>query len=334
VNAVPQRIRRAGEGAPGERFLTVVDAGALTTVQDRGRPGWAHLGVPRAGALDAAAAALANRLVGNPDECAVLEATAGGVTLRLSVAMTVAVTGAEASIEVGSRPAARGEPISAPSGALLRVGPPHRGLRSYLAVAGGVDVPAVLGSRSTDTLAGLGPPPLAVGDVLAVGPPVAHPAGVDVPPPRSRGPLAAGADTGAGTSTRTATLLLHPGPRADWLDEEAPTTLTGGVYTVSEASNRVGLRLRGASLRRSDAPHARGEMPSEGLVLGAVQVPGDGQPLVFLNDHPTTGGYPVVAVVEPGCLDICAQLRPGDPVRFAWLVGGSRRGGAPGPSGS
>jgi biotin-dependent carboxylase-like uncharacterized protein len=330
VSAVPgERTDRPAAAVSGERSVTVVDAGALTTVQDRGRPGWAHLGVPRAGALDSAAAALANRLVGNPEECAVLEATAGGVILRLSAAMTVAVTGAEASFEVAGRPAARGEPVSAPAGALVRVGPARRGLRSYVAVAGGVDVPAVLGSRSTDTLSRLGPPPLAAGDVLAVGPPLAHPAGVDVPPPDRRGAARpAGADGG------TVTLLLHPGPRGDWFDADAPGTLTGGVYTVSEASNRVGLRLRGDPLRRCDAPHTRGELPSEGLVLGAVQVPGDGQPLVFLNDHPTTGGYPVVAVVDPGCLGLCAQLRPGDRVRFGWLAGGSGRGGAPGLYGS
>jgi biotin-dependent carboxylase-like uncharacterized protein len=297
----------------------VLDPGALTTVQDRGRPGWAHLGVPRAGALDMAAAALANRLVGNPEECAVLEATAAGVSLRLSVAMTLAVTGADAAVEVGGRPAARDEPVSAPPGALVRVGPARRGLRSYVAVAGGVDVPAVLGSRSTDTLSGLGPAPLAAGQVLAVGAPLARPAGIDVPPPGAHAALPAG----------TATLLLHRGPRADWFDGAAPATLTRGVYTVSEASNRVGLRLRCEPLRRGEDARARVELPSEGLVLGAVQVPGDGQPLVFLHDHPTTGGYPVVAVVDPGCLGICAQLRPGDPLRFAW-VGGEARGAARG----
>lgn len=280
------------------RSLTVVDPGALTTVQDQGRRGWAHLGVPRSGALDPAAASYANRLVGNPDDAAVLETTLSGVSVRAGAAMRLAVTGAPAAVSVDGRPAAFAEPVPVRSGQTLTVGPALSGVRSYLAVDGGLDVARVLGSRATDTLAGLGPPPLAAGDSLPVGAPVGPPHGVDVPVVRRHDPRVE--------------LTAVRGPRADWFTAAALDTLTRATYTVSPHSNRVGLRLHGPRLdRRHDE-----ELPSEGIVLGAVQVPANGEPLVFLNDHPTTGGYPVVAVVVPGDLAACAQLRPGDEVRF------------------
>ena len=280
------------------RSLTVTEAGPLSTVQDRGRPGWAHLGVPRSGALDRPAADLANRLVGNDGSAAVLEATLGGITLTASDAVTVAVTGAECVVAVDGRAIGFAEPVRLPAGSTLRVGRATRGVRSYVAVAGGIAVEPVLGSRSTDTLAYVGPPVLRDGVVLPLGEPVGTPAGVDVGPARP--------------FLRPAVLRLHPGPRADWFDEAALATLTGTSYAVSGDSNRVGLRLEGTALTRRRA----GELPSEGLVLGAVQVPPSGQPLVFLHDHPTTGGYPVIAVVDPDDLWQCAQLRPGERVRF------------------
>ena len=280
------------------RTLTVVDAGPQTTVQDRGRPGWAHLGVPRAGALDRPAAELANRLVGNDPVAAVLETTLGGVALEVSEATLLAVTGAECPLSVDDRPVAFAEPVLAPAGARLRVGRATRGVRSYVAVAGGVQVPAVLGSRSTDTLAHVGPGVLRAGDVLPLGRPVGSPAGVDHGHARSY--------------PRPAVLRVEPGPRDDWFHAAALVTLTRSTYAVSGDSNRVGLRLQGPTLERS----RHGELPSEGIVLGAVQVPASGQPLVFLHDHPTTGGYPVIGVVDPDDLWQCAQLRPGDEVRF------------------
>jgi len=280
------------------RTLTVVDAGPQTTVQDRGRPGWAHLGVPRAGALDRPAAELANRLVGNDPVAAVLETTLGGVALEVSEATLLAVTGAECPLSVDDRPVAFAEPVLAPAGARLRVGRATRGVRSYVAVAGGVQVPAVLGSRSTDTLAHVGPGVLCAGDVLPLGRPAGSPAGVDHGHARSY--------------PRPAVLRVEPGPRDDWFHAAALVTLTRSTYAVSGDSNRVGLRLQGPTLERS----RHGELPSEGIVLGAVQVPASGQPLVFLHDHPTTGGYPVIGVVDPDDLWQCAQLRPGDEVRF------------------
>lgn len=280
------------------RRLTFLDAGPLTTVQDRGRPGWAHLGVPRSGALDGPALDLANRLVGNAVSAAGLETTLGGVTFRVSAGITVAVTGAQAEVFVDDRPVGWGEPVSARAGQTLRVGPARDGLRCYLAFAGGIVVPSVLGSRATDTLSGTGPAPLSAGDEVPVGGSDNLPQGADVVVPRTRqSPL---------------TLRCTVGPREDWFTAEAVASLTGSTYTVSSDSNRVGLRLEGPALGRED----RRELPSEGIVLGAVQVPASGQPLVFLNDHPTTGGYPVIAVVDPRDLATCAQLRPGDEVRF------------------
>ena len=280
------------------RTLTVVDAGPQTTVQDRGRPGWAHLGVPRAGALDRPAAELANRLVGNDPSAAVLETTLGGVAFDVNGPTLFVVTGAECVVTVADRAVAFAEPVLARAGARVRVGPATRGVRSYVAVAGGLAVDPVLGSRSTDTLAHVGPAVLRAGDVLPLGEPAGPPAGVDVGPVRRY--------------TRPAVLRIETGPRDDWFRDTALTTLTGSTYAVSGDSNRVGLRLEGPALERSH----EGELPSEGIVLGAVQVPASGQPLVFLNDHPTTGGYPVVAVVDPEDLWQCAQLRPGDAVRF------------------
>lgn len=278
--------------------LTVVDPGPLTTVQDQGRRGFAHLGVPRSGALDGAAARYANRLVGNPEDAAVLETTLGGVELRVDGPTVAAVAGAAAPVTVDGRPRPFAEPVRLRAGQTLAVGGAASGLRSYVAFSGGVDVDPVLGSRSTDTLSGLGPAPLTAGTRLALGRPAGDPHPVDVPVVLRH--------------PETVRLRLHPGPRLDWFAEDALARLAGESYTVSTRSNRVGVRLEGDPLPRRH----RSELPSEGMVLGAVQVPASGQPVVFLNDHPTTGGYPVVGVVSPDDLGACAQLRPGNTVRF------------------
>ncbi|MFJ6087696.1 biotin-dependent carboxyltransferase family protein [Streptomyces sp. NPDC092369] len=278
--------------------LFVVRAGALTTVQDRGRPGHAHLGVPHSGALDAPAAALANRLVGNPPGAAVLETTVNGCAVRPRSTVTVAVTGAPCALKVDGRPVAWGAPVPVPAGAVLEVGTVIRGVRSYLAVRGGIAVEAVLGSRSTDLLSGLGPPPLADGQVLPLGDPQGHYARVDVAPQPA--------------PPEELVLRVTPGPRDDWFTPVAVRTFTSRTYRVSPSSNRIGLRTEGPALERARP----GELPSEGMVLGAVQVPPDGSPVVFLADHPTTGGYPVIAVVHPADLPPAAQAAPGTPVRF------------------
>ncbi|SCL16360.1 biotin-dependent carboxylase uncharacterized domain-containing protein [Micromonospora rhizosphaerae] len=277
-------------------MIEVLRAGALTTVQDQGRPGFAHLGVPRSGALDPAALRLANRLVGNPEAAAGLEITLTGCQLRFTRAATVAVTGADVEIRVDRRPADVGRPLSVPAGAVLRIGPARTGVRNWLAVSGGLDVPPVLGSRATDTLSGLGPPPVRDGDRLPLGSPVGNPAPVDV--------------TVTAPVTDELRLTLRLGPRHDWFTPAALNLLLTTPYAVSPLSNRVGARLVGAPLPRAVAD----ELPSEGLVLGAVQVPADGQPLIFLADHPTTGGYPVIGVVDE--VAPLAQARPGTTVRF------------------
>ncbi|MBC9718524.1 biotin-dependent carboxyltransferase family protein [Streptomyces sp. TRM66268-LWL] len=281
-----------------DRALVVVRAGALTTVQDRGRPGHAHLGVPPSGMLDAPAGLLANRLVGNAPGSALLETTLNGVALRPRCAVTIAVTGAPCPVTVDGRPAAWGAPVRVPAGALLDVGTATSGVRSYVAVSGGLDVDPVLGSRATDLLSGLGPPPLTDGTVLPLGPAHSLYAPVDMgPQPAPPGELV---------------LRITLGPRHDWFTPTALRTLTTRTFHVSTTSNRIGLRTEGPRLDRA-IPH---ELPSEGLVLGAVQVPPNGRPVIFLADHPTTGGYPVVAVVHPRDLPSAAQATPGTPVRF------------------
>jgi len=275
--------------------LTVEEAPGPVTVQDRGRRGLAHLGVPRAGALDEPAAALANRLVGNDEDLAVLEVTLGGLTVRAGGPVWVAVTGAACSVSVDGRPAPHAEAVYVPERGLLRLGPAEQGVRAYLAVGGGIDVDPVLGSRSTDTLAWVGPPAVVAGTELPVGAHDGTPAAYDAPRPPRPGPL-----------------RVDPGPRRDWFGPDALDRLCGTTYTVRPESNRIGLRLDGPPL-----PRVRDEeLPSEGMVLGAVQVPPDGRPVVFLHDHPTTGGYPVLAVVRADDLWRCAQLRPGDRVEF------------------
>ena len=285
-------------GQPGAGALTVLRAGPLTTVQDLGRPGYAHLGVPRSGAVDGASLRLANRLVGNPESSAGLETTLVGVDIRLDRARYVAITGALAPITIDGRQIGAGAAVYLPAGATLRVGSALRGLRSYLAVGGGLAVPPVLGSRATDRLSGLGPPPLRSGDTVPLGRVTAPPPGADAVP--------------APLLPDEPVLRIRPGPRADWFGPEALTLLATERYTVSPDSDRIGIRLAGPPLAR--AVHQ--ELPSEGLVLGAVQVPTDGQPVLFLADHPTTGGYPVVGVVDPADIWLAAQARPGMPMRF------------------
>ncbi|POX43527.1 allophanate hydrolase [Streptomyces sp. Ru73] len=281
-----------------DRAFAVVRAGALTTVQDLGRAGHAHLGVPRSGALDAAAHRLANRLVGNTPEAATLETTVTGCAVRVRCAVTVAVTGAPCPVTVDGRPAAWGAPVHVPAGAVLELGTATHGLRSYLAFAGGVDAEPVLGSRATDLLSGLGPDPLTDGAVLPLGTPGAPAPAADAVP--HAGPV------------RELVLPVRLGPRDDWFTAAGLRTLLTGVWQVSSASNRIGLRTEGPALERA----RDGELPSEGMALGAVQVPPNGLPVLFLADHPTTGGYPVIAVVQEAALPAAAQAAPGTPVRF------------------
>jgi biotin-dependent carboxylase-like uncharacterized protein len=288
--------------AASERAVRVRRPGALTTIQDCGRPGYAHVGVPRSGALDAPAHHQANRLAGNPAGAAVLETTLTGAALIAECDVTAAVTGATATVQVDGRPVAQHAAIELRAGQVLDIGPARPGVRCYVAFSGGLAVPRVLGSASADLLSGLGPARLAAGDVLPLGPDGdAALAGCRL------GEVATATAAAAGAPE----LLIHPGPRYDWLDEPGLAALAGSRWTVSPNSNRVALRLAGEPLRRR-----RGELESEGLVIGGIQVPPDGQLVLFLGDHPTTGGYPVVAVLDPASLPACAQARPGTVVTF------------------
>jgi biotin-dependent carboxylase-like uncharacterized protein len=283
------------------RELLVERAGPLTTVQDAGRSGVAHLGVPTSGAADRRAFGLANRLVGNAATAAALEVTLGGLVLRPAADVVAAVTGAACPVTVDGRSVGRNAVLQVPGGARLALGTASAGLRAYLAVRGGFAVTPVLGSRSTDLLSGLGPPALVDGDVLPIG------ELVDGWPRVDQAPVAE--PTGGQVLLRAV-----PGPRADWLSGAGLLRLWSATWTVTADSDRVGLRLQadGVRLERSRT----GELPSEGLVRGAVQVPPSGEPVLFLADHPVTGGYPVAAVVIARDADLAGQVRPGQRVRF------------------
>jgi biotin-dependent carboxylase-like uncharacterized protein len=276
------------------RAVTVLATGSLTTIQDAGRPGQAALGIGRSGACDRRSFRLANRLVGNTEDAAVLEVTFGGLRLRADHDMLVVTTGARCQ---------GGWPHNAPTvlraGSELELGAPLGGLRTYVAFRGGLATEVVLGSRATDVLSGLGPAPVAVGDSLPVGDPELPAPGVDVAPV---------ADPEAGEVT----VRVAPGPRRDWFGDGAWDRLVARPYTVSSDSNRVGLRLDGEPLERARTD----ELPSEGMVRGAVQIPPSGKPVLFLADHPATGGYPVIAYVVDDDVDRCGQLRPGQTVHL------------------
>ncbi|MGW5648926.1 5-oxoprolinase subunit C family protein [Saccharopolyspora sp. NPDC003752] len=286
--------------------LEILATGPLATIQDLGRPGLAGIGVGRSGAADAGSFRLANRLVGNDEGAAAIEVTFGGLAVRATRDLTAAVTGAPCPVTVDGRGAAVNSVLRIPAGAELRMGVPGCGLRSYLAVRGGVAVPPVLGSRATDVLAGLGPQPLACGAVLPVGPPPERFPQVDVAPV-------------AVCPADEIVLSVAPGPRNDWFVDDALTTLVSEPYEVTADSNRIGMRLDGPALDRSRTE----ELPSEGMVAGALQVPPSARPTLFLADHPVTGGYPVIAVVAAADLDAAAQARPGQRIRFR-LKKGSR----------
>ncbi|MFC6081181.1 5-oxoprolinase subunit C family protein [Sphaerisporangium aureirubrum] len=289
----------------GDRaVLEVLTPGPMTTVQDLGRPGLGDLGVGRSGAADRDALRLANRLLANPEGAAALEVTMGGLAVRAHGHLLVALTGARCPATV-TDPAGRTRGIGhravecLPAGGVLRLGHPPRGLRTYLAVRGGLAVEPVLGSRSTDTMAGLGPPRPVPGSLLPIGPPPEAFPLVDLAPAPEPPP----GDT---------VLEVLPGPRDDWFAGDALDALCSEPYEVTPDSDRVGMRLRGPKLTRT----RDGELPPEGMVPGALQVPPSGQPTLFLADHPVTGGYPVIAVVRTHHVPQAAQARPGDRIRF------------------
>lgn len=280
-------------------LIHIEQTGPFATVQDLGRPGWFDSGVGPSGAADRSSLRLANRLVGNPEDFAALEVLLGGLVLRADGHLTIAVTGAPAPATVDGTPVGHASVLELTEGQVLRLGTTPTGLRTYVSVRGGIDVPKVLGSRSYDTMSGIGPPPLRPGTQLRAGPtprtlPTVEFAPQPVPP------------------TEVVVRAL-PGPRAEWFAD--PDALFRGTWSVATDTDRVGARLD----RRDGPPLVRTvdrELPAEGVALGSVQVPPSGQPVVFLADHPITGGYPVVAVVLDDDVDLVAQSQPGRVLRF------------------
>lgn len=289
--------------------LTVLSPGLQSLVQDLGRPGLGDLGVPGAGAADTASARQANRLVGNTPGDAVIETLLGGLQVRAVGALVLALAGSAEAASItgphGDRDVPPRAPFALHDGETLTLDAPGPGLRSYLAVRGGLAVAPVLGSRSTDTLSGIGPAPLAAGVSLPIGP-AGHGHVVGNPEPASTGTPTDGA----------LTLRVTSGPRSDWFDDAALEALCDAPWTAGTQSNRIGVRLEAgdgqAPLKRTRS----GELASEGTATGSLQVPPSGLPVLFLADHPVTGGYPVIAVVVPEDLPAAAQAAPGTAIRF------------------
>lgn len=282
--------------------LEVLQTGPLALIQDLGRAGLAHVGVSRSGAADRAAHRLANRLVANPADRATVEITLGGFAARLiGGSIDIAITGADTVPSVDGMPFGTNSIRRIHDGQVISLAMPATGMRSYLAVRGGIDVGPVLGSRSYDTLSRIGPPPPRPGDLLPIGEPADDFPEVELAPVI---PIGAGA----------VELRLVRGPRADWFND--PDALVHNGWAVSERSDRVGVRLTGAALTHS---HPERQLPSEGTTRGAVQVPPNGQPVILGADHPVTGGYPVIGVLLDADADRLAQARPGQPVRLRWV---------------
>lgn len=284
--------------------LEVTDPGPLTVIEDAGRFGYQQWAVPTAGAMDAPSLRLANRLVGNQPGAAGLE-TLGGLLLRAHHITAIAVTGATSVVTIDGHLAPMNEAIRLTPGREVAVPPPRTGLRTYIAVRGGIACELALGSAAHDSLSGIGPRPLATGDILAVG---ASRWATDLPALPARAFPAAGDEV---------TLRVTWGPRADWFSDGARRDLLAESWQVSQHSNRVGVRLSGDVPLRRRTEFAQTELRSEALAPGVIQVPGDGMPIIFAANHPTTGGYPAIACVARADLAILGQLPPGCTVRFS-----------------
>lgn len=309
---VRETVRRPAPGPPppdpGAPAVEVVVPGAQTTVQDLGRPGRMRSGVTPGGSADRAALVLGNRLVGNAPAAPGLECALVGPTLRFRQDTVVALTGADAGATLDGVPVPTWEPFRAGPGQVLALGVPQDGLRAYVCVAGGVAVPEVLGGRGTDLFGRFGGwhgRALAAGDLLPLGDPS------DAAEALLRRRLADPASARARDPAAPLRVVL--GPQQDRFTAEGLAAFLGGDYRVSPQSDRMGVRLRGEPVAHAGP----GELISEGIAAGAVQVPRDGQPIVLLAARQTVGGYPKVATVIGADLDRLGQARPGDALRFA-----------------
>jgi biotin-dependent carboxylase-like uncharacterized protein len=281
--------------------LEVLRTGPLALIEDLGRPGKAQLGVTRSGAADRRSHKLANRLVANPGDRATVEVTFGGFSARVRGGdVAIAVTGADTDPAINGVPFGTNSIHYAHDGEVISLGVPHSGLRSYLAIRGGIAVDPVLGSRSYDVMSAIGPVPLKAGDVLPVG---EH---TEKFPELDQAPVAA-------IETDVVEVSVVPGPRDDWFTD--PDVLVHTNWQVTNRSDRVGIRLVGMPL---EYRYGDRQLPSEGATRGAIQVPPNGFPVILGPDHPVTGGYPVIGVVIDEDIDRIAQVRPGQTVRLHW----------------
>ncbi|OBF82669.1 allophanate hydrolase [Mycobacterium sp. 852002-51163_SCH5372311] len=281
--------------------LEILRTGPLAVVQDLGRTGLAHIGVGRSGAADRRSHTLANRLVANPDDRATVEVTFGGFCARVHGGdVDIAVTGADTDPTVDGITFGTNSIQHVRDGQVISLGAPRAGLRTYLAVRGGICVKPVLGSRSYDVMSAIGPAPLQAGDVVPVG---EH---TDDYPELEQAPVAA-------INRQIVELMVVPGPHDDWLVD--PDALVHTIWMASDRSDRVGMRLVGRPLQYRNPGR---QLPSEGVTRGAIQVPPNGLPVILGPDHPVTGGYPVVGVVIDEDIDKLAQVRPGQHVQLHW----------------
>jgi len=284
--------------------LEVLHAGMQTTVQDLGRQGYRDVGVPASGAMDLFALIAANRLVGNPRGAAALEALLSGLRLRLCCDLMLCVTGANVSVELDGEPTGMWAPFVAPRDAILAVTARRAGARAYVAVAGGIDVPVVLGSRSTYLPGGWGGyagRALRAGDIVASLP---YAGGIMVPRSVSREQCPA--------YSSFPTLRCVVGPHVDAFDSDTLEGFFSATYHVSQQSDRMGYRLHGTALQSRSA----GTLASAGVLPGALQAPPHGDPILLMADAQVTGGYPIIATVIGADLPVAAQLLPGDRMRF------------------
>lgn len=270
----------------------------ITTVQDDGRHGLAHLGVPTSGAADRMSYLLANRLAGNSPGAALFE-TSGGFSFTALHDLDVVVTGAECEATIGPRPAAHCAPMLLRAGETFSAIRMREGVRAYIAVSGGIVGTPLLGSLSHDTLSGIVPVALRPGALLGVGVQVKAPHGLDAPVRPARLRL----------------LRVTPGPHLDIVRTSVLDGVLHDTFHVSESSDRIGVRLRGMATTTTGEV---GTMSSVPLVRGAVQLTPSGELVVMLADHPTTGGYPVIAVVDPDDVDGLSQTPVNDEIRISW----------------
>lgn len=283
-------------------MIRILDAGAQTTVQDLGRPGQLRYGVPPSGPVDRAAFVVANRLVGNPDGAAGLECTVLGPRFEVRAPRALALTGALMPLTVNGVDAPGWTTVAVKAGDVVKVGPTRAGVRAYVAFSGGLDVPLVLGSRSTylrGRLGGLEGRALRKDDRLAL---FAAP----LPPLRR---ARAGIVPALDASPEIRVVL---GPQADRFTGEGIEAFLGGEYEMLPQSDRMGARMRGPRIA-----HTRGhDIISDGIALGSIQVPGDGQPIALLVDRQSTGGYTKVATVCSFDIGRLGQVKPGQRLHF------------------